>query len=300
MDKIIRIGTRKSKLALMQTNIVVNAIKKKHPEISCEIVEMSTKGDEILDKSLLSFGGKGAFVSEFEKAIQNGEIDLAVHSAKDMPMDLLPGLVIASVTKREDPRDVLVTANKRGLNDFQSKAEKIIGTTSLRRKMQIKNLIENVNTKDLRGNVQRRLEKLISGEYDGIILAAAGLKRLGLLEDERINLKYLPVDDFVPAGGQGIIAVEGRANDDFSFLIDSIHDEVSMYSLEVERYVMKKLNAGCNEPIGAFSFINNGEFHLDIIYEHNGKVSRRRGSDSIENRLKLTEKLVKLILQEVE
>ncbi|ADL51947.1 hydroxymethylbilane synthase [Clostridium cellulovorans] len=299
MKKIIRIGTRKSKLALMQTNIVIDAIKKKHPEINCEVVEMSTKGDEILDKSLLSFGGKGAFVSEFEKAIKSGEIDLAVHSAKDMPMDLLTGLKIVAVTKREDPRDVLVTANNKDtINDF-NKTNKLIGTTSLRRKLQIKRLLNNVDTKDLRGNVQRRLEKLISGEYDGIILAAAGLKRLGLLDDERINLNYLSVEDFIPAGGQGIIAVEGRAEEEFSFLKDSIHNEEAMYSLEVERYVMKKLNAGCNEPIGAYSFIDKDTIFLDIIYEHNGKVSRKKGSDSIENRLKLTEKLVEEILQEV-
>ena len=196
--RTVRIGTRKSRLALVQTNMVAEAIEAACPEVKCELVPLMTRGDKILKTSLVAFGGKGAFVEEFEQSILNGDIDLAVHSAKDMPMDLSDGLCIGAVLKREDPRDVFVTVKGR----TPERSPRIIGTGSPRRQVQIMEH-GDVECRLLRGNVDTRLEKLYQGEYDGIILAAAGLSRLGLFEDPRFSFEFLETENFIPAGGQG-------------------------------------------------------------------------------------------------
>lgn len=265
----IRIGTRKSQLAMAQTCLVMEEIKRIDPSMDVEIVSLSTKGDKILDKPLLSFGGKGVFVEEFESKIAMNEIDIAVHSAKDMPMELLEGMSIVSVLKREDPRDVLVM--KKG-NIWDKNAHTIIGTSSLRRKLQIE-AMGDVECKDLRGNVNTRLQKLADGEYDGIILAMAGLKRLGLDTDPRFCVTPFDTENFIPAGGQGIIAVEGKKDSPFCELFKKMDNEKARTELMFERQVLKNLNAGCHEPIGVFS-----------VAEHNcltGYLMRENGTVTV-------------------
>lgn len=284
--KPIRIGTRVSELAMTQTHLVMAALKEKVPEVLFEVVPLQTLGDKILDKPLLSFGGKGVFVSEFEEGLLSGTIDLAVHSAKDMPMALPEGLDIVGVPKREDPRDVLITMKGTTLRE-----EAIIGTSSLRRQYQIKAL-KKVVCKDLRGNVNTRLRKLEEGQYDGIILAAAGLKRLGLHEETKYTYQYFDCESFVPAGGQGIIAVEGRKDDPISKLISEINDEESVISLNIERDVLQGLNAGCHEPIGVYSFIKEGQFYLTLLKGEEGHIEKVQGAIPINQAKQLASHLV--------
>jgi hydroxymethylbilane synthase len=264
-DKVIRIGTRRSNLAVAQTGIVAEAIEKAGNGILTELVLKQTEGDRILDKPLLEFGGKGVFVTEFEQALLRGEIDLAVHSAKDMPMELEEGLGIVAVLEREDPRDVLVTLAG---SSFLGKKELVIGTSSLRRKMQIHETGKvlwpdmEIRCENLRGNVQTRLLKLAKGEYDGIILAAAGLKRLGLWEDKRYDYQCFDCESFVPAGGQGILAVEGRINSGIESLYAQINNENASLCLNLERHILKLLDAGCHEPIGIYSRFVDGKMEV--------------------------------------
>lgn len=257
----VRIGTRKSALAIAQTELVANLMKAKFPGLQVELVMKQTVGDKILDKPLLEFGGKGVFVSEFEEALQRGDIDFAVHSAKDLPMELAEGLEIVGVPAREDVRDVVVTRKDSVLEEKISKRETIIvGTSSLRRKMQIELLADQLwggapaQCKNLRGNVLTRLEKLASGEYDAIILAAAGLNRLGELpEFGRFHFSYLGWMDMIPAGCQGILAVEGKKGNPVNRIAREISEESALLSFRLERRTLALMEAGCHEPIGVCS-----------------------------------------------
>jgi hydroxymethylbilane synthase/uroporphyrinogen III methyltransferase/synthase len=219
----------------------------------------------------------------------NGRIDLAVHSAKDMPICLPEGLGILAVSKREDPRDVLVTRK-----DSPLKPDGMVGTSSLRRRLQLEELYE-VRTENLRGNVGTRLAKLKNGEYDGIILAAAGLKRLNLLTDEEFQYEYLSEEIFTPAAGQGIIAVEGRQEEFLLNLLDTWHNIPSMYCLETEREVLRLLDAGCSEPIGVYASIENNEITVRIIYKYEDNTIRVKGTAAIEHRTSLAQDLVQQI-----
>ncbi len=285
MKQIIKIGTRKSQLAMIQTEFVAKAIKEKQPDVEIELVPMTTIGDKVLDKPLDSFGGKGAFISEFEDAMLAGRIDMAVHSAKDMPIDLPKGLSILAVSLREDPRDILVTRK-----DSSLKENGIVGTSSLRRQLQIEELYQ-VQVKNLRGNVGTRLTKLKNKEYDAIILAAAGLKRLNFPDGGDFSIQYLDEDTFIPAAGQGIIAVEGREEKALKELFKSWNHPESMHCLETEREVLKLLNAGCSEPIGVYSKIETGEITLRILYGCNGRVIRVKGSAPLADRFLLAQDL---------
>lgn len=278
----LRIGTRKSQLAMAQTYLVMDAVKQADPSIEIEIIALSTKGDKILDKPLLSFGGKGVFVEEFEQKILKDEIDIAVHSAKDMPMELLEGLSIAAVLQREDPRDVLIT--RKG-EPWKKDECQIIGTSSLRRKMQIMNFA-NAECKELRGNVNTRLQKLQDGEYQGIILAMAGLKRLGLDTDERFTVTPFDCEKFIPAGGQGIIAIEGKADSPFAELFAKIDHSRTRTELMFERQVLKELNAGCHEPIGVFSKLEGQELTGYLMKEN--QIHQVKGSKDDYEELALT------------
>ncbi len=290
MRKTIKIGTRTSQLAMAQTQLVVDQIKRINKEVDIEIISIKTLGDRILDKPLLSFGGKGAFVSEFESALLEGTIDLAVHSAKDMPMELSEGLAIIGVLKREDPRDVLIT-----MKDRQPPKRPIIGTSSLRRQLQISELQE-VTCKDLRGNINTRLKKLEEGQYDGIVLAVAGLKRLGLLEEKTFNYYYFDCDTMIPAAGQGIIAIEGRTDDnDLQMLFKEVTDNNAKICLETERLVLNLLDAGCHEPIGVYSFIEDKDIHLSILYGKGDIPQRVEGKAKIAERITLATNLVNLL-----
>ena len=236
MKNIIKIGTRKSKLALIQTDIVKDKIKKAFPEIEVEIVKIDTKGDQILDKSLTSFGGKGVFTAELEAELLSGAVDIAVHSAKDMPMDFPEGLGIGAVLDRADVRDTFVTTTGKKLEELEPGS--IVGTSSLRRELLIKEINPYVTIKLLRGNVQTRLSKLRDGQYDGIILAAAGIERLGYEKEEGLHYQYLDPDVFLPAAGQGILAVESRVEDaEMAEILAAIHSEKAECLLMAERLI---------------------------------------------------------------
>lgn len=282
----IKIGTRKSKLALAQTNMVVNEIKKYFPSINIEVVHFTTKGDKVLNKPLINIGGKGVFVTEIEDALLNKEIDLAVHSAKDLPLQLQDNLTISAVLKRGNYRDTLVTVKGKEI-DFSR--EIIIGTGSNRRKLAFKNLYPNATFKDIRGNVDTRLNKLYNGEYDGIILAMAGLERLDLLSDSRFTFTPFDYKDFVPAPCQGIIAIESR-NNDLTEILSKINHKDTFYSFQTERHILNILNADCGMPLGAYSFVENNK--INVVYTSDSKEIITK-SDLIENRFNLAESVVR-------
>ena len=282
----IKIGTRKSKLALAQTNMVVNEIKKYFPSINIEVVHFTTKGDKVLNKPLINIGGKGVFVTEIEDALLNKEIDLAVHSAKDLPLQLQDNLTISSVLKRGNYRDTLVTVKGKEI-DFSR--EIIIGTGSNRRKLAFKNLYLNATFKDIRGNVDTRLNKLYNGEYDGIILAMAGLERLDLLSDSRFTFTPFDYKEFVPAPCQGIIAIESR-NNDLTEILSKINHKDTFYSFQTERHILNILNADCGMPLGAYSFVENNK--INVVYTSDSKEIITK-SDLIENRFSLAESVVR-------
>jgi len=294
-NHIVKIGTRGSRLALVQTNLVIEEINKHFPQLKCETVIITTMGDKILDKPLIDFGGKGVFITEFEEALINREIDLAVHSAKDMPMKLYAGLEVACVLKREDPRDILITRKPVKIEGLESA---IIGTSSLRRQIQIEQLYSNIKCTLLRGNVNTRLKKLTDGLYDGIILAAAGIKRLELDKESQYNYRYLDFDEMIPAGGQGIVAVEARVDSKLSQMMKSISDSVAGMELEIERRILNLFEAGCHEPIGVFSEVKQGEVKIRIMKEMNGRILKQTGNVDIENRFTLVDSLVRNILEE--
>lgn len=282
----IKIGTRKSKLALAQTNMVVNEIKKYFPSINIEVVHFTTKGDKVLNKPLINIGGKGVFVTEIEDALLNKEIDLAVHSAKDLPLQLQDNLTISAVLKRGNYRDTLVTVKGKEI-DFSRKI--IIGTGSNRRKLAFKNLYPNATFKDIRGNVDTRLNKLYNGEYDGIILAMAGLERLDLLSDSRFTFTSFDYKEFVPAPCQGIIAIESR-NNDLTEILSKINHKDTFYSFQTERHILNILNADCGMPLGAYSFVENNK--INVVYTSDSKEIITK-SDLIENRFSLAESVVR-------
>lgn len=284
MKQTVRIGTRKSELAVKQTCLAADRMKEETPGLEVELVLKQTTGDKILDKPLLEFGGKGVFVSEFEEALQKGEIDFAVHSAKDLPMELAEGLEIVGVPKRADVRDVVVTRMDGIVEEKAGKGEAIVvGTSSLRRKIQIEALGKKLwgvpaVCENLRGNVQTRLNKLLEGQYDAIILAAAGLKRLGILTEadretevqvpeKNLCFRYLDWDEMIPAGCQGILAVEGRKGDEINEAARRICDPDTLLSFQVERRILRLLNAGCHEPIGVCSQIKDGKLTVRGIYQ---------------------------------
>lgn len=274
MKNVIKIGTRKSKLALIQTDIVKGKIKKAFPEIEVEIVKIDTKGDQILDKSLTSFGGKGVFTAELEAELLFGAVDIAVHSAKDMPMDFPEGLGIGAVLDRADVRDTFVTTTGKTLEELEPGS--VVGTSSLRRELLIKEINPYVKIKLLRGNVQTRLSKLRDGQYDGIILAAAGIERLGYEKEEGIHYQYLDPDAFLPAAGQGILAVESRTEDaEMAEILAAIHSEKAECLLMAERAFLKTIGGSCNAPAAALCREENGEFSMRAMYVKDGIHSRK-------------------------
>lgn len=282
----IKIGTRKSKLAMAQTNMVIKALKTNFPEIQTEIIPIVTTGDKILDKPLIQIGGKGVFVSEIEQALISGKIDIAVHSAKDLPIYLENGLEISGVLKRGDYCDVLVMLSGR---EITNTSDFVVGTGSVRRIKNMHSLYSKVQFKDIRGNIDTRLKKLQNGDYDAVILAAAGLKRLGLFENPEYNIKAFDYNDFLPPACQGIISVESRKNDFVTPFINAINDKETFLSFETEQSVLRLLNADCTMPIGAYSYIENGKISLTVSKDSIRKVS---GISDIENRFELAKELI--------
>lgn len=248
---------------MVQTELVRDAILEKFPDMEIELVPMSTRGDRMLDRSLTSFGGKGVFTKELEDALLRGEIDMAVHSAKDMPMEFPRGLALGAVLGREDAGDVLVT--KSGVPARLLPAGSVVGTSSLRRQLQIKAINPQVVVRMLRGNVQTRLQKLRDGEYDGILLAAAGLKRLGLETPEELHLEYLDKEVFVPAAGQGILALEIRQGE-LKEVMEALHSPQTAAQLCAEREFLTILGGSCNAPCGAWCREEAGELVMTAMF----------------------------------
>ncbi|NLK75955.1 MAG: hydroxymethylbilane synthase [Clostridiales bacterium] len=286
-ERKIKIGTRASKLALVQTDLVIEAIKEVCPDLDFEIVTYDTVGDKNLDKPLTEFGSQGIFVEEFEEKILNGEIDIAIHSAKDMPIELPKGLEILSVLKREDPRDVLVTTD---IEAFKNKRSAIVGTSSLRRELQIKRHYSNVQCKPIRGNVIARLEQLESGIYDGIVLAAAGLKRLNLHQEARYQYKYFGVDEFIPAPGQGIIAIEGREDNRWIDILHKICDKNSRMELLIERSLYSLWQASSyedtdfKEAYSIYSKVKNDTADIWILKKMDGEIKKVNIREKIDSK----------------
>ena len=273
MKNTIRVGTRKSLLALAQTGIVKDKIEQAFPDVKVEIVKIDTRGDQILDRSLTSFGGKGVFTAELEAELLSGAIDIAVHSAKDMPMEFPEGLTIGAVLDRADVRDAFVTVTGKKLADLP--AGSIVGTSSLRRELLIKEINPYVQIRILRGNVQTRLRKLKEGQYDGIILAAAGIERLDLHEDG-IYYEYLDPDVFLPAAGQGILAVESRENDeDMADVLAAIHSEAAGRLLAAERHFLLTIGGSCNAPAAARCVEEDGRLSMRAMYVKDGVHVRK-------------------------
>lgn len=282
----VRIGTRKSKLALAQTEMFANALKKRFDDIDTEIVCISTKGDKILDKPLAMIGGKGVFISELENALLSGVADMAVHSAKDLPLELADGLEISSALQRGNYRDVLVA---RKNNPIQNREDFIVGTGSLRRQSFIKKIYPLVCIKDIRGNVDTRLGKLMNGDYDAIILAAAGLERLSLYNSEKYNVTPFEYSDFLPAPCQAIVVAESKTGSAISERLKEISHTETMLEFETERQIPKLLNADCGMPVGAFSKVTNGKIKLIISTDCKKTIS---GSADIKDRFNLAKRLV--------
>ena len=251
----IKIGTRKSKLALWQANFVKEFLEKEHG-VEVELVKITTKGDKILDSPLAKIGGKGLFVKEIEEALLRGDIDLAVHSLKDVPMVIPEGLKLGAITKRENPYDVLLSRHGKTLSQLPEGAK--VGTSSLRRQVQLKRVRRDLRIEILRGNVDTRVRKLKEGLYDAVILAYAGVKRMGYEEEITEVLK-----DFIPAVGQGSLAIEIREEDKTTEeLIRGLDDEESYLSAVCERAFLRELEGGCQVPIGAFATVKGESVNI--------------------------------------
>ena len=251
---LLRLGTRKSKLALWQANFV----KEKLEALGCkvELVPITTTGDKILDAPLAKIGGKGLFVKEIENALLAGEIDLAVHSLKDVPMIIPEGLTLSAITEREEPYDVLISRNDKKLEELPSGA--VVGTSSLRRQVQIKRRRRDLEVEILRGNVDTRLRKLKEGLYDAIVLAYAGVKRMELSGEISQVL-----EDFIPAVGQGSLAIETRAEDERVInFVKVLNHEESWLRAVCERAFLRELQGGCQVPIGAYAWIEGDRIKI--------------------------------------
>ncbi len=258
MKRVINIGSRDSKLALIQSEIIIESLKKHYPEYDYQIVKIKTKGDKILNKTLSKVGGKGLFVKEIQQAILSKKIDLAVHSMKDLPGETPEGLIIGAIPKREDPRDVLILRRAKNLQDLPTGG--LIGSSSLRRQSQILKIRRDLSIKGIRGNVQTRLRKMEEEEMDGIILAAAGLNRLGLSFENSVHLN---LEDFIPAVGQGALGCEIRREDqELKNMLKTIEDLPTTLAVQGERSFLKALNGGCHAPIACYGKIQEGELHL--------------------------------------
>ncbi|WP_354622788.1 hydroxymethylbilane synthase [Psychromonas sp. MME2] len=256
--KIIRIATRHSPLAMWQANFVKAELQKFHPDLTVELLAMKTKGDKILDTPLAKVGGKGLFVKELEVAILEGRADIAVHSMKDVPVDFPEGLGLTVICKREDPRDAFVSNNYTCLEELPQGA--IVGTSSLRRQCQLRAQRPDLQIKDLRGNVNTRLAKLDNGEYDAIILAAAGLIRLQM--QARIASVIEP-EQSLPAVGQGAVGIECRLDDAQTIaLLQPLEDTVTRLRVSAERAMNLALQGGCQVPIGSYAILQGEQLFL--------------------------------------
>ncbi len=290
----LRVGTRGSKLALAQTDWVISKLKNHYPNLEVEKLIIKTTGDKILDSPLSKIGGKGLFVKEIEEALLRGEIDFAVHSIKDVPSQIPQGLEVSIIPERESPFDVLVS-DFDNLNALPSFAK--VGTSSLRRSVQIKRLRKDLEILTLRGNVDTRLRKLNEGLYDGIILAEAGLKRLGI----RVEYKRFSLEEMIPAVGQGALGIEIRSEDKElkELLMRALHSPETALCVSAERAFLQVMEGGCQVPLGAHAYIKKGDLFIigfisDLTAE---RFYRGAMQGPLHEAIKLGEDLAKRLLE---
>jgi hydroxymethylbilane synthase len=273
--KPIRIGSRGSTLALVQARSVKAAIENAQPEAQVEIVVIKTSGDRFVDVPMQSIGGKGLFTKEIEDALLNKKIDIAVHSMKDLPTELPDGLTIAAIPPREDPRDVLVSRNKDKLQRLSSGSK--VGTGSLRRRAQILHYRADLSVVPIRGNVDTRLKKLDAGEVDALIMAAAGLKRIG--QEDRI-VEFIPLDICVSAVGQGALALETREGAWVRETLALLHDDKTDREVSAERAFLQRLGGGCQVPIGARAAVEGAKLQIVGVIANPDGTTLCRGEKS--------------------
>ena len=281
LEKTLKIATRQSPLALWQANYVKDRLQQLYPDLTIELVPMVTKGDVILDSPLAKIGGKGLFVKELENALLNKEADIAVHSMKDVPMQFPEGLGLAVICQREDPRDAFVSHAYRTFAELPQGA--VVGTSSLRRQCQLKALRPDLDIRSLRGNVGTRLSKLDNGDYDAIILASAGLIRLGLAD--RIA-SFIDVEQSLPAAGQGAVGIECRTDDmQVQALLAPLADAETTYCVRAERAMNNHLQGGCQVPIGGYAVLQQGQLYLRaLVGDIDGsRIIRAEGKNAVEN-----------------
>jgi hydroxymethylbilane synthase len=274
----LRIATRKSPLALWQTEHVADRLRAAHPGLDVVLVPMSTRGDEVLDRSLAAIGGKGLFLKELEVAMQRGEADCAVHSLKDVPMVLEPGFAMPAILARADYADAFVSNRFENIEDLPQGA--VVGTSSLRRQAQLRARRPDLDLRDLRGNVNTRLAKLDAGDYDAIVLACAGLSRLGF--ESRIRAR-LDAPEWLPAPAQGAIAIECRDDTPETFaLLGALDDAATRECVEAERAMNRALHGSCHVPVAAFARRAGATLHLQGLVgsAHDGRVVRAESTGS--------------------
>ena len=265
----IVIGSRESKLAVVQSEMVMSFLHAAHPDCTVELATFKTTGDKILDRRLDQIGGKGLFVKELDAALRAGACDFTVHSCKDLPMEVPDDLPLVCFSAREDPRDVLVFPDGAAEPDLSLP----IGTSSRRREIQLRALFPQATFESVRGNVQTRLRKLDEGRYGCLVMAAAGLKRLGL--EGRIG-RYLEPEEMIPSAGQGVLAVQGRAGADRS-LFDGFADDGVWSAVTAERTFVARLDGGCSSPIAAHARIDGGSLELLGLYYDEKTGAARKG-----------------------
>ena len=258
MRKIV-VGSRQSGLALTQSKQFIKKLQDKFPELEVEIKKIVTKGDRIVDVQLSKVGGKGLFVKEIETALSNKEIDMAIHSLKDVPSVLPDGFTIACVPEREDMRDAFLSNNKVPFKSLPK--DSVIGTSSLRRAAQLKAIRDDITVKWVRGNIDTRIKKMESGEYDAILLAAAGLKRMGW--SDNVVTEYFEPEDFIPAIAQGALGIEVRSDDqELIDMLQAVHSEETALCTNAERTFLKRMDGSCQVPIGGYATLEDGELYL--------------------------------------
>jgi len=294
--KIIRIATRQSPLALWQAEHVAELLEQAYPNVTTELVKMVTRGDKILDAPLAKVGGKGLFVKELEQGMLEGAADIAVHSMKDVPIEFPEGLHLAAILTREDPTDAFVSNQYKSFSELPTRAR--IGTSSLRRECQLKQHLPEAEVLPLRGNVNTRLAKLDAGEYDAIILASAGLKRLGM--GDRIT-QTLDTSVSLPAVGQGAIGIECRVDDvEINQMLAALHDQVTGVCVKAERAMNTRLNGGCQVPIAGFAILQETQvFMRGLVGSPDGQVIyRAERAGSIEQAESLGQQIAEDLLSQ--
>ena len=294
MLQTLRIATRQSALALWQANYVRNALVDAHPSLEIEIVGFTTEGDRNQLTSLSEIGGKGLFIKELEQALWDGVADIAVHSMKDVPAELPPGLEIGAICERADPRDALVSRNHQGLSSLSEGSR--IGTSSMRRRLQLEASFASFEYVNLRGNVDTRLSKLEAGEYDAIVLAAAGLHRLGL--GQRIS-EYISTDLCLPSAGQGAVGIECRSGDTpVKDVIACLNHEKTALCVACEREVTLRLGANCNLPVAVHATLEGEEIQLrSFVSDDSGlETFRRSGSGPLQEGFDIASEVAKGLL----